>query len=137
MHHALYVAVREQEGREPSPTVAIIDSQTAQGAQKGVILRATTGQEDQRRKRRILVDTPGLVVNVVVHPADIHRRTHRTIRSNYPGSAAQSVATRAAWPARLAANLNGRASTSLIDYWDAAHCGASAHRLRVTFFLTQ
>src|SRR6516225_9602065 len=35
IHHALYVAVREQEGREASPTVAIIDSQTAKGAQKG------------------------------------------------------------------------------------------------------
>jgi hypothetical protein len=45
IHHALYVAVREQEGREASPTVAIIDSQTAKGAQKGglgSILQATT-----------------------------------------------------------------------------------------------
>ena len=29
IHHELYVAVRDQEGREPSPTAAIIDSQTA------------------------------------------------------------------------------------------------------------
>ena len=35
IHHALYVAVREQAGREASPTMAIIDSQTAKGAQKG------------------------------------------------------------------------------------------------------
>ena len=45
IHHELYVAVREQEGREPSPTVAIIDSDTAKGSQKGglgSILRATT-----------------------------------------------------------------------------------------------
>ena len=45
IHHALYVAVREQEGREASPTAAIINSQTAKGAQKGgllSILRATT-----------------------------------------------------------------------------------------------
>ena len=45
IHHALYVAVREEEGHEASPTVAIIDSQTAKGAQKGglgLILRATT-----------------------------------------------------------------------------------------------
>jgi len=34
IHHELYVAVRDQEGREPSPTAAIIDSQTAKGAQK-------------------------------------------------------------------------------------------------------
>src|SRR6266568_4967716 len=34
IHHALYVAVREQAGREASPTTAIIDSQSAKGAQK-------------------------------------------------------------------------------------------------------
>jgi transposase len=45
IHHSLYVGVREQEGRDASPTAAIIDSQTAKGAQKGglgSILRATT-----------------------------------------------------------------------------------------------
>jgi len=35
IHHALYVEVREQAGREASPTTAIIDSQTARGAVKG------------------------------------------------------------------------------------------------------
>jgi transposase len=39
IHHALYVAVREQAGREASPTTAIIDSQTAKAAQK-VALRS-------------------------------------------------------------------------------------------------
>jgi hypothetical protein len=46
IYHAPYMAVREEEeGREASPTVAIIDPQTAKGAQKGglgLILRATT-----------------------------------------------------------------------------------------------
>jgi transposase len=37
IHHELYVAVREQEGREASPTTAIIDSQSAKGAQKGAL----------------------------------------------------------------------------------------------------
>src|SRR5215472_8788784 len=40
IHHALYVAVREQEGREASPTVAIIDSQTAKGTQNGGLARS-------------------------------------------------------------------------------------------------
>jgi len=35
VHHALYVACREQAGREASPTAAIIDSQSARAAQKG------------------------------------------------------------------------------------------------------
>jgi len=45
IHHALYVEVREQAGREASPTTAIIDSQSAKGAQKGGLcsmLQATT-----------------------------------------------------------------------------------------------
>ena len=35
IHHALYVATRELEGREVSPSAAIIDSQSAKAAQKG------------------------------------------------------------------------------------------------------
>jgi len=35
VHHALYLAVREQEGHDASPTAAIIDSQSAKGAPKG------------------------------------------------------------------------------------------------------
>ena len=55
IHHELYVAVREQEGREPSPTAAIIDFQPAKGAQKGGVFArsfwaTTRGQEDQRSK---------------------------------------------------------------------------------------
>ncbi len=45
IHHALYVELRERDGREASPTMAIIDSQSAKGAQKGglcSILQATT-----------------------------------------------------------------------------------------------
>jgi transposase len=35
IHHELYVAVREHEGREASPSAAVIDSQSAKAAQKG------------------------------------------------------------------------------------------------------
>lgn len=35
LHHALYVQCREQIGREASPTVAIIDSQSVRSAEKG------------------------------------------------------------------------------------------------------
>jgi transposase len=35
IHHVLYVELREQAGREASPTLAIIDAQSAKGAQKG------------------------------------------------------------------------------------------------------
>src|SRR5215471_21717136 len=35
MHYVLYVACREQEERDASPTVAIIDSQSVKSAEKG------------------------------------------------------------------------------------------------------
>jgi transposase len=37
IHHALYVAAREQAAREASPTAAIIDSQSGKAAQKGAL----------------------------------------------------------------------------------------------------
>ena len=45
LHHALFVQVREQAGKEASPSVAIIDSQSVRSAEKGAlasIRRATT-----------------------------------------------------------------------------------------------
>ena len=35
LHHALFVQVREQAGKEASPTAAIIDSQSVRSAEKG------------------------------------------------------------------------------------------------------
>ena len=37
IHHALYVRCRELAGREASPTVAIIDSQSVKSAEKGAL----------------------------------------------------------------------------------------------------
>jgi len=51
VHHALYVQERERQGREASPTVAIIDSQTARGAVKGGP-RSTRRATTRGRKRR-------------------------------------------------------------------------------------
>ena len=51
IHDALYVAVREACGREASPTAAIIDSQSAKAAQKGV-LRLTRRASMRARRLR-------------------------------------------------------------------------------------
>jgi putative transposase len=78
IHHALYVEAREREGREASPTAAIIDSQSAKAAQKGAPRLTRKGLMRARRspgrKRHILVDTLGLLLNVVVHPGDVQDR---------------------------------------------------------------
>ena len=49
IHHALYVETREREGREVSPTAAIIDSQSAKGAQKGAPCLTRKGLTRARR----------------------------------------------------------------------------------------
>lgn len=51
IHHALYVAVREQAGREASPTTAIIDSQSAKGTQKGGLRLIRKASMPARRSR--------------------------------------------------------------------------------------
>ena len=51
IHHMLYVATREREGREASPTAAIIDSQSARAAQKGAP-RSTRRATMRARKSR-------------------------------------------------------------------------------------
>lgn len=52
IHHRLYVAVREQEGREASPTVAIIDSQMAKRRSKrGGLLSILRAMTRARRSR--------------------------------------------------------------------------------------
>ena len=49
IHHALYVETREREGREASPTAAIIDSQSAKAAQKGAPHLTRKGSMRARR----------------------------------------------------------------------------------------
>ena len=52
IHHALYVAAREQAGREASLTAAIIDSQSGKAAQKGA-LRLTSRASMRARRSRV------------------------------------------------------------------------------------
>ena len=51
IHHALYVQCREQAGREASPTVAIIDSQSVKGAEKGGARSTRPATTPARRSR--------------------------------------------------------------------------------------
>jgi transposase len=52
IHHELYVKCREREGREASPTAAIIDSQSVKSAEKGGrTIRMATMRERRSRAR--------------------------------------------------------------------------------------
>ena len=78
IHHALYVECREQGEREVSPTAAIIDSQSVKSAEKGgavsIRMGDDAGKKIKGKKRHLLVDTLGLLVHAIVHPADIQDR---------------------------------------------------------------
>lgn len=51
VHHALYVAVREQADREASPTAAIIDSQSVKSAEKGGLASIPAATTPARRSK--------------------------------------------------------------------------------------
>ena len=51
IHHALYVACREQAGREASPTAGIIDAQSVKGAEKGALRSTRRAMTRARRSR--------------------------------------------------------------------------------------
>jgi transposase len=51
IHDALYVALREHEGREASPTAAIIDSQSSKSTAKGGLASILSASTQARRQR--------------------------------------------------------------------------------------
>jgi len=72
LHDRLRERCRRQVGKKPTPTVAIIDSQTVKtssvaDAQRGY----DAGKKLLGRKRHLAVDTLGLVLSVVVHSAAV------------------------------------------------------------------
>lgn len=74
IHTALRAAVRMHVGRHAQPSAAIIDSQSAKTTEQGGPHSFDGGKKINGRKRHILVDTQGLVLKVVVHPAGVHDR---------------------------------------------------------------
>ena len=62
------------ERKKKAPTAAILDSQSVKVANHGGVRGYDAGKKIMGRKRHLLVDTLGLILAVVVHPANIQDR---------------------------------------------------------------
>lgn len=68
---ALVRRARRAMGRKPSPTAAVIDSQSAPTTESGGPRGFDAGKRVRGRKRHIVTDTNGLLLAVHVHPANV------------------------------------------------------------------
>ena len=71
IHDALNRIMRKSKGKKPTPSVGIIDSQSAKTTESGGERGYDGGKKINGRKRHIMVDTLGLIMVVVVHTACI------------------------------------------------------------------
>lgn len=74
IHDTLVKVVRHSHGKDTNPTAAILDSQSVKTADQCGERGYDAGKKIKGRKRHLLVDTLGMILQVVVTPAAVQDR---------------------------------------------------------------
>jgi putative transposase len=71
IHQILSTMVRVRSGRSPTPTAAILDSQSVKMGDQTGVRGLDPAKKINGRKRHVLTDTLGLIIMALVTPADV------------------------------------------------------------------
>jgi len=74
INSALRKLLRKAKGRNPEPSAAVLDTQTVKTTDVKGVRGYDAAKKIKGRKRHLLVDTLGLILVALVHPADVQDR---------------------------------------------------------------
>lgn len=74
IHDTLRDRLRANDGRDPQPSAAVLDSQSVRSSEGGEQIGYDAGKRVRGRKRHLLVDTLGLMLVGLVHSASVQDR---------------------------------------------------------------
>jgi len=111
--NALRPQLRSRAGREASPRVACIDSQSVKTAQGGEAVGTDGGKKVRGRKRHIVVDTLGLLLAVVVTAANVDdAQAAQQLFAQLPGKD---------WPRLEVVQADNKYHSAALDRWLRVH----------------